>query len=190
MPVTSKRKRCPRSLPLDIAVTYGIQCDKASPACSRCARLKIPCVGTGQLRYKFKEQFNPVKPAAKTQLARRQAAFRSYTLPLSPENEIDSLVKRFTLALKVTEPRFDVNSLGTWFVDVPARLGTSTLLDTSAAAFVAAIADLRSGKPTVTALAQYGKALNCLRATLRDPVEAKAPYTLASIFMLMVSQVS
>jgi hypothetical protein len=130
-----------------------------------------------------------VKPAAQTQLARRKAAFQVYTLPQSPENEIDSLAKRFTSVLQVTEPRFDANSLGTWFVDVPARLGTNRLFDSSAAAFVAAIEDLRSGRPTVAALIKYGKALNCLRTTLQDPVEAKGPYTLASIFMLMVSQV-
>ncbi|KAF3055360.1 hypothetical protein GL218_09636, partial [Daldinia childiae] len=32
------------------------KCDKAMPSCSRCKRLKISCLGTGNLRFKFKDQ--------------------------------------------------------------------------------------------------------------------------------------
>ncbi|KAM0240718.1 hypothetical protein ACHAP5_007923 [Fusarium lateritium] len=30
------------------------KCDQAKPACSRCARLAIPCVGSGEQKYVFK----------------------------------------------------------------------------------------------------------------------------------------
>lgn len=32
------------------------QCDEKQPSCARCLRLKIPCVGSGQLRFKFQEE--------------------------------------------------------------------------------------------------------------------------------------
>ncbi len=166
------------------------QCDQASPACARCTRLKIPCVGQGQLRYRFKEQFTASKsPPQTVQLVRRQTAFQLHTTP--PANEIDSLSHRLVSALQVTEPRYDVSALGTWFEEVPSRLGRNELFDTSTAAFIYAIEDLRTQTqtPSVGALSKYGKALNSLATTLQNPTKAKEPYTLASIFMLMVSQV-
>lgn len=32
------------------------QCDEKKPTCARCLRLKIPCVGSGQVRFKFQEE--------------------------------------------------------------------------------------------------------------------------------------
>ncbi|KAJ5089905.1 transcriptional regulator family: Fungal Specific TF [Penicillium argentinense] len=32
------------------------KCDEKQPSCARCLRLKIPCVGSGQLRFKFQEE--------------------------------------------------------------------------------------------------------------------------------------
>lgn len=169
------------------------QCDQASPACARCARLKIPCIGQGQLRYKFKEQFNSAKSSSKTtQLVRRQAVFQIHKPPPAPLSEIDSLSNRLISALQVTEPRYDISALGTWFVEVPQRLGKNELFDKATAAFVYSIEDLRCGTkvPTLGAITWYGKALTSLTTTVQDPAKAKDPYTLASIFMLMVSQVS
>lgn len=31
-----------------------LQCDEAKPSCSRCARLRLVCIGAGQQRYRFK----------------------------------------------------------------------------------------------------------------------------------------
>ncbi|KAF4764689.1 hypothetical protein HAV15_001720 [Penicillium sp. str.  len=36
------------------------KCDEKQPACGRCLRLKVSCVGSGQQRFKFKQQqFSP-----------------------------------------------------------------------------------------------------------------------------------
>ena len=107
-----------------------------------------------------------------------------------PNNELGSLAKRFVAALRVTDPKFDLVSIGAWLVDIPARLGTSGLLDIASAALVAAVEVLPIGRQSVTALSSYCKAVKCLVKALQDPIKAEEPCTLAAVFMVMVSQVT
>lgn len=87
------------------------------------------------------------------------------------------------------DPQYDLTCLGDWFALVPQRLGTSAVLDSAAAAFVAGLRGVRAGgEQSVSGLVKYGKAISSLRDTIDDPDKAKSPYTLCAIFLLMIAQ--
>ncbi|OAA75961.1 hypothetical protein LEL_05645 [Akanthomyces lecanii RCEF 1005] len=99
-----------------------------------------------------------------------------------------SLIGRFTGVLSVTDPKYDLETLGTWLVEIPSHLGKDELLDTATAALTTAVEDLRVGKQSTAALSSYGKAISRLGHALRDPVKVKEPYTLAAVFMITLCQ--
>ncbi|GAM40641.1 hypothetical protein TCE0_039f13142 [Talaromyces pinophilus] len=150
----------------------------------RCERLNLPCAGRGQLRYKFKKPLAVLEPCPKTQLTHQSAAFHRWAPPRCLNNETASLASRFVAVLSVTDPRFNLQSLGTWLIDIPSHLGRDRLLDTATAALATAVEDLRIGKQSMATLSSYGKAINCLVKALRDPIKVKEPYTLAAVFMI------
>ncbi|OAA78866.1 Zn(2)-C6 fungal-type DNA-binding domain protein [Akanthomyces lecanii RCEF 1005] len=162
------------------------KCDQASPRCARCARLKIPCTGKGQLRYKFKEQ-GITFALAKT-LPSKSSSPKSLSPPASPSNEITRLSGRFASALQIDDPQFDLKCLGDWFARIPNHAGSSELLDNATETFLDAFDDLRSGQQSLKTLSKYGKALTSLTIALQDPQQTKSPYTLCSIFMIMMAQ--
>ncbi|KAM3467245.1 hypothetical protein MY5147_004882 [Beauveria neobassiana] len=162
------------------------KCDQASPRCARCARLKIACTGKGQLRYKFKEQcigFAPVKTP------RSKHSPKSLSPRASPNNQITRLSGRFASALRIDDPQFDLKCFGAWFASIPTRVGSCELLDSATETFLDAFDDLRSGKKLFpTTLTKYGKALIILNKALGDPKQRRSPYTLCSVFMIMIAQ--
>ncbi|KAJ6779426.1 hypothetical protein PWT90_03883 [Aphanocladium album] len=162
------------------------KCDQASPQCARCARLKIPCTGKGQLRYKFKEQCINFAPA-KTPRS-KSASPKSLSPPASPTNQITRLSSRFAAALEIDDPQFDLKCFGEWFARIPTRMGTNELLDNATETFLDAFDDLRSGHQSLVTLSKHGKALTSLANALQDPKQTKSPYTLCSIFMIMIAQ--
>ncbi|OAR02251.1 hypothetical protein LLEC1_05767 [Akanthomyces lecanii] len=162
------------------------KCDQASPQCARCARLKIPCTGKGQMRYKFKEQSITFVPA-KTPRS-KSSSLKSLSPPASPDNEITRLSGRFASALQIDDPQFDLKCFGDWFARIPARMGSSELLDNATETLLDAFDDLRSGQQSLKTLSKYGKALKSLTNALQDPQQTKSPYTLCSIFMIMIAQ--
>lgn len=161
------------------------KCDQALPQCARCARLRVPCTGTGQTRYKFKQQCN----FALVKTARpKRSSQRTLSPPASPHNEITRLSSRFASALKIDDPQFDLKYFGPWFAEIPVRMGTCELLDIAAESFLDAHDDLRSGRKSTKWPSNYRKAITSLSNTFQDPRQTKSPYTLCSIFMIMVSQ--
>ncbi|CAI7601009.1 unnamed protein product [Penicillium manginii] len=56
------------------------KCDEKQPACARCLRLKIPCVGSGKLRFKFQEE-KQYSTRVKKQLALSSSNGDSGSLP-------------------------------------------------------------------------------------------------------------
>ncbi len=91
--------------------------------------------------------------------------------------------------LSVTDPRYNLKTLGSWLVDIPSHLGKDGLLDTATTALTTAVEDLRVGKQSTAAWSSYGKAISRLGHALRDPVKVKEPYTLAAVFMITLCQV-
>lgn len=100
------------------------------------------------------------------------------------------LSARFSAALRIDDPQFDLKCFGDWFARIPTRMGTNELLDNATETFLDAFDDLRSGQQSLTTLSKYGKALTLLTSALADPKQTKSPYTLCSIFMIMIAQVS
>ncbi|KAJ2981467.1 hypothetical protein NQ176_g2004 [Zarea fungicola] len=77
----------------------------------------------------------------------------------------EALAGRFSAALKIEYPQFDLSSLADWLPQVPERLGASDLLDKAALAFLDAFDFIR------------GNADN-------SQDQASSPYSLAAAFML------
>lgn len=194
MPVINRRKRYVKTQTLWWIRLTQLQCDQGSPACARCTRLNIPCIGKGQLRYKFKAQNMVVAPAPASASSSTQSKavatnrLAIWTPPHSPHNDITHLSDSFISVLQITDPKYDLTCFGDWFVGVPARLGSVEVLDKAADAFVAGLTGLRSGSQSVGSMVKYGKALTSLRSTLMDPKQASSPNTLCAIFMIMVCQ--
>lgn len=186
------------------------QCDEKKPACSRCLRLNIPCVGSGERRFKFKEErrFNKspetdddrqiaTKQEAReftaTAAAVSAAEKAARTIFLPPSNELTFLTSVFVQTLKPsTDLRYNlVWNYGGFLAEVPQRLGANEALDASVYAVCAAHSSFCLYKDiSVEALTKYSHALRMLRVCLDDPVKASTPETLCAVLMLLICQVS
>ncbi|CAH0021784.1 unnamed protein product [Clonostachys rhizophaga] len=165
------------------------KCDQTSTACERCLRLNMPCVGKGQLRYKFVSQ---------TVGCHRQHQWKtlpqsrpvSWMPPQVPSNAADMLSAEFTSLLIIMNLKYNLACFGDWFASIPMRLGANEVLDAAADAFIQGYAALRGRRAgrIVEALSKYGHALSLLRKALQDLVKAKSPNVLGAIFLLIVSQ--
>jgi hypothetical protein len=170
--------------------------------------LNISCVGSGERRFKFKEerrftkspetdderkiilkQESPDYPVAAALLAAGRAA---RTIFLPPSNELTFLTSVFVQTLKPsTDLRYNlVWNYGGFLAEVPQRLGTNEALDASVYAVCAAHSSFCVYKDiSVEALTKYSHALRMLRVCLDDPVKASTPETLCAVMMLLICQV-
>ncbi|KAL7935601.1 hypothetical protein V8C35DRAFT_297762 [Trichoderma chlorosporum] len=172
------------------------KCDMASPACSRCSRLNIPCVGCGQLRYKFKDQTDlQAERSSKKARSRTSGSGSGDESPFS----ITSLVSNrdtarsgaFASLLDVTDPSYDLSCYGGWFKDLPRHLGTNTALDAAVEAMVGFYPHFRRHEQSSLSrgsVVKYVNALQALRACLNDPRKANKPETLCAVYVLMICQ--
>ncbi|KAH6603563.1 hypothetical protein Trco_008338 [Trichoderma cornu-damae] len=169
----------------------------ATPACSRCSRLKIACVGCGQLRYKFKDQTD-LQAARSSRRARSRASPSSEAGSQSSGSIVGLLPSRqaarsgaFISLLDVTDPRYDLRCYGGWFEDLPRRLGTNEALDAAVEAMVGFYPHLRRHEQSSLSrgsLLKYVNALQALRTCLNDPHKANQAETLCAVYVLMICQ--
>ncbi|EHK21405.1 uncharacterized protein TRIVIDRAFT_52617 [Trichoderma virens Gv29-8] len=172
------------------------KCDMASPACSRCSRLNIPCVGCGQLRYKFKDQTD--LQAERSSKKARNRTSGSGSGSESPPSITSLLSNRdtarsgaFVSLLDVTDPSYDLRCYGPWFKDLPRRLGINTALDAAVEAMVGFYPHLRRHEQSSLSrgsVVKYVNALQALRTCLNDPQTANKPETLCAVYVLMICQ--
>ncbi|KAL5087826.1 hypothetical protein Trisim1_007480 [Trichoderma cf. simile WF8] len=172
------------------------KCDMATPACSRCSRLNIPCIGTGQLRYKFKDQTDlQVERSSKKARSRASGSGSGSGSPSS----IASLVSNrdtarsgaFVSLLDINDPSYDLACYGPWFKDLPRRLGTNVALDAAVEAMVGFYPHLRRHDQSSLSrgsVVKYVNALQALRTCLNDPQSANKPETLCAVYVLMICQ--
>lgn len=173
------------------------QCDQARPACARCARLGIPCVGCGRQRYKFKDETSNLK-AADALLVRRSTAALSKSnnavsagAPSRPlTNTVTLTAGAFVSVLEITDPRYDLFCYGTFIRDIPQHLGRHTALDASADALASAFRSVHMGRVSLETLSKYVRALNSVQKALQDPATAYSEQTLCAIYLIMLCQVS
>ena len=155
------------------------------PACSRCNRLGIVCVGSGEQRYKFLDQTHALARPTGGPAARDHGGVPS--TPLS--NDLSTLTGSLVSAITVTDPRFDLTVYGYFFEEVPRRLGRNSALDASVRALTVAFPSLRTRQQSADVFRSYSNALRCLRDCLGDPSLAQSPDTLCAVYLVMICQV-
>jgi hypothetical protein len=171
----------PSSRACEACRTARKKCDLGVPYCTRCNRLRIVCIGSGQRRFQFKGP----------QFFRRRSSSRGRCLPRlqqSPTTRtyllMASLQKTFS---PETEHRFNLLHYAPYLKYMPQRLGTSEALDSAAQALVLSHRDLCSGqRPSVHAIEAYGIAVHKLRNALGEPVEASTSQSLGAAALLVV----
>lgn len=177
------------------------KCDEKQPACGRCLRLKVSCVGSGQQRFKFKQQQFSPKSNQSGQMtlipilisrSRSTEEKHSVEIPRTcPSNSTTLLMNSFVGAIKrSTDLRYNMWwSSGIFLEDVPRRLGSNEALDRAVDAVTTAHAGFCTRQPVSTeALAKYSYALKTLRVYLDDPLQASASSTLCAVMILLVCQ--
>ncbi|KAF4976797.1 hypothetical protein FZEAL_6578 [Fusarium zealandicum] len=181
------------------------KCDQGKPACSRCTRLSIPCIGSGKQRYKFKVQTieigtdNPqtlTEEETTTSSSDSQSQSSSsppwtiQTLVRVPSNPTNTITSALISRLEITDLRYDLTCYGDFLRHIPARLGQNEALDASADAFATAFSMLHKcqGYQSIAGLTKYVHALKSLRSCLSDPRKARTPETMCAIYLIMICQ--
>ncbi|KAL3495335.1 hypothetical protein BJX62DRAFT_233326 [Aspergillus germanicus] len=155
------------------------KCDQLKPACSRCTRLQIPCVGSGQRRFKFKEGYSGKQQGA---IIITPAVVRF------PSNDTIDITKDFIEVLQVTDIRYDVTWYGPFLETIPSRIGSSCALDAAIAAVTGAVKALRTRQGMPDAIGKYVKGWKALRTSLSDPEQTKSIHTVVAIYLMMICQ--
>jgi hypothetical protein len=167
------------------------QCDTAQPACSRCTRLGLECIGGGQRRFKFIQIEE--RTATKQQKAPPESQTKAIAKLGRPSfaltSEATLLTSSFAFNLEVKDPRFDLSCYGIFLPEVPKRLGSHPALDASASALISAYPCVYKQPPSREALMKYGRALRILRLSLDVPDSSKIVETLCAIYFLLICQV-
>lgn len=96
----------------------------------------------------------------------------------------EALAGRFSAALKIEYPQFDLSSLADWLPQVPERLGASDLLDKAALAFLDAFDFIRGNADNVYLSTAFEGSFSCFELALQSQDQASSPYSLAAAFML------
>ncbi|KAJ4395883.1 hypothetical protein N0V93_000098 [Gnomoniopsis smithogilvyi] len=163
------------------------KCDQNKPACSRCTRLDIPCVGCGQRRYKFKNQtLSPMSRGLSQSASVRAMATMPVPSPLI--NSTTRVAGGLVWALGVTDIRYELSIYGDFLQDIPRRLGRNAALDSSVAALTTSFEAIHVLHKPPEVFNKYARALWSLRRCLDDPVEAQSPETLCAIWMIVICQ--
>lgn len=162
------------------------------PRCSRCTRLGIPCIGSGERRYKFMPagpDRNTSQPTTSSAAQAESSSPAGSSMPRAPSNQATLDASHFVSALQVTDVCFDLRIYGPFFTDLPRRLGRNRALDASVRALTTSFPSVRTHRCTLDMYKAYGEALGCLRASLDDPATAGSVETLCAVYLVMICQV-
>ncbi|KAI1011258.1 hypothetical protein LB504_002212 [Fusarium proliferatum] len=121
----------PRSRGCNSCLKQKKKCDQVKPACSRCARLGVPCVGSGEQKYVFKP-VSFTKPFKTSFSKPRKCETSSQVSVLhKPQNSFSLLQAKLVAGLEITDFRYGLNCYGDFLEHIPSRLGHSHALDVS-----------------------------------------------------------
>lgn len=165
------------------------QCDGQQPACARCLRLGLKCIGSGQRRFKFIQIQEDDVSRKSSSPEKQQVAKLTRPPPLAPANEATRLASSFVSSLGVKDPRFSLSCYGVFLPDIPKRLGVLPALDASASALVCAYPTVYQREPSYEALEKYGRAMQALREALDSPDQTRVVEILCAIYFLLICQV-
>lgn len=161
-----------------------VKCDRSLPACARCSRLQIVCVGANVQRYKF-FRVDGKRLEGATHLIMRGSAAPSRPLT----NESSKINKELIHHLSVQDVRHDLcYAYGPLLREIPKRTGASRVLDFSVRTLVLTSRDVNTNQRSEERLMSYGHTLTALRTALEDPKEACSSLTLCAIFVIWICQ--
>ncbi|CAG7984541.1 unnamed protein product [Penicillium olsonii] len=174
------------------------KCDEKQPTCGRCLRLKLTCVGSGQQRYKFKQDHRFSSNSNQGQMINfdSSSSHRRESSPVEipracPGNKTTFLTGSFVGAIKRTNDlRYNLWwSFGIFLEEVPRRIGSNEALDRAVDALAASHASFCSRRSiSVEALSKYSSALRTLRVYLDDSIQATSSNTLCAVMVLLLCQ--
>jgi Fungal Zn(2)-Cys(6) binuclear cluster domain len=184
-----------------------LKCDEKAPSCSRCTRLGLVCVGSGQRRYKFQEQqYFPAVRTKKTNFNHPRSTFlaptnqkqfeiniATFVIRIPPSNKITVLTSRYVHVIRLSaDLRYNLAwAYGLFMLDIPRRMNTNEALDSSIDALLCAHSCLCARQQaSIEALSSYSRALVILRQCLNDPTKASTSETLCAVMLLLICQVS
>lgn len=153
-------------------------------------RLRIPCIGSGQQRFKFKnaESSSVIVPAPRrTRQAAR--AKRLGTPKLLVHVPADGLSSSLVHSLQISDIRYDLAYYGPFLHDIPRRLGSSRALDAAVKSLVAAYPYFHGREFPPNVFVNFGGSLRALRECLSDPVQARSSNTLCAVYLITICQV-
>ncbi|PLB52103.1 hypothetical protein P170DRAFT_377587 [Aspergillus steynii IBT 23096] len=173
------------------------KCDQTKPSCSRCTRLDIPCIGSGQKRYTFKDQMVVWRDssARRTRWDVRVASITDAdadadveVVPRSPTNAMTTTTTALASLLNMSDVRYEVVYYGEFLKDLPRRMGSNEVLDASIVALTHGYSAIHTHSPSAEALGSYVHALKTLRFALQDPKKTRTAETLCGIYLIMICQ--
>ncbi|KAJ5349574.1 hypothetical protein N7541_007301 [Penicillium brevicompactum] len=194
MPGVPSSRGCDACRKVKKKVRIVSTCDQLKPTCSRCSRLKLTCVGSGQQRYMFKNQPIKVTQTHNGALEKSRGSFQdeiifSFGTPPSVLNTATGrLAAAFVETLQITDVRYAVTYYGPFLKEIPQRLGNSAVLDSAVKAVCSAYPFIHKGTFPPAALVHYGQSLRALRDCLNHPSEARTSHTLCAVYLITICQ--
>lgn len=170
-----------------------LQCDQAQPACSRCDRLRITCVGGGVRRFVFRayaKDDNKSSRMMETHHPLHQQMSHSSILQM-PSNALMKLSASLVDRLQFGNPGSGINwSSGTFIHELPKRLEHSDALVAATHAFILSCPCVGvTYSLSQQRLRSYVSALKATRLALTHSEEACSLDTMCAIYLLWVCQV-
>ena len=167
----------------------------AQPICSRCERLHLKCIGSGETRYQFRLDKRSLAFRRSSPAPARVAARTPPPLVHIPTNDTTRLQSAFVAKLR---PGHDLRysilyRWGFFLTEIPSRLGSSQALDAAANALLARHAEIslrqNESNSQVPAMMYYNQGLSALRDALKDEQTATSMETLCAVMLLVYCQV-
>ncbi|KAF2802325.1 uncharacterized protein BDZ99DRAFT_455114 [Mytilinidion resinicola] len=163
------------------------KCDQIKPTCSRCRRLQLTCIGSGERRFKFHQQM-VILGSTRPKTVQRPVTTVS-EIPRSPSSSVTTTAaSAFVSVLEVTDLRFDLTYFGTFLRDIPSRLGSNSALDASVKAVTIAHRSIHTRRQSWELYDAYVDALKTLRICLNEHDKSQTPNTLCAIYLIMICQ--
>ena len=167
-------------------LTPDKQCDQTKPICKRCKRLGLECINNGVKRWKFMPQSAEMASDSPGTLVVVPAPRPRRTL----SNDKTLMAASLVHVLSFEDSKHDVlQSGGQFFLDLPARIGHSPMLDASIKALVSSYHYIHHHNLDRETLATYGNALEHLRVGMLDP-SCSVAHKLYAIILIGYCQVS
>ncbi|KAF5716034.1 hypothetical protein FMUND_6546 [Fusarium mundagurra] len=152
----------PRSRGCNSCLKQKKKCDQAKPACSRCARLGVQCVGSGEQKYVFKPvSFTKPFKTSFPKAQKRKNTSQVFVLH-KPQNSSTLLEAKLVAALEISDLRYGLSCYGDFLEHIPKRLGHSHALYVSVDLMMSILPYHYSHEIPSQVLAKYDRSLKVL----------------------------